>query len=304
MLPPLDLPALYDLLARLQPVSADRRLILVGGQALALWSAQLAEYDEGVDAELATSIDIDFQATPADARSAAQQLGIEILVPSIDDITPNSGVASFIDAAGYSRELDFIDAPYGLDADDVRDTAFEVVVRREGDGDATFWVMNPQRCLHSRVANLNLPGKSGPLAIGQLRVAVAITRAFGRWLLDVGEPPRSVYRLNERVFELAYYDRRALRAWAEFDVDVVAALTVDDRLSEAHLRVRQPQMRQPQMRQLVDERRAAYVRRTDRNNECASRRSPQPFVVPERTRTRAGDPDTAAILDELREERF
>lgn len=299
MLPPLDLPALYDLLARLQPVASNRRLILVGGQALALWSAQLAAYDEGVDAELATSIDIDFQATPADARSAAQQLGVKILVPSIDDITPNSGVASFVDVAGYSRQLDFIDTPYGLDADDVRDTAFEVAVRREGADDATFWVMNPQRCLRSRVANLSLPGKSGPLAIGQLRVAVAITRAFGRWLLHVGQPPRSVYRLNERVFELAYYDRRALRAWAEFEVDVMDALTVDDRLSDAHLRVRQPQMRH-----LIDERRAAYARRTDRSNECAPPRSPRRIALPEPAPIPPGRPDTATVLDELREERF
>lgn len=217
----------------------------------------------------------------------------------MDVITPNTAVASFLDRDGYTRELDFIAQPLGLDADDVRETAFEVSLAVPDGTEVMFWVMHPERCLRSRVANLGLPEKRGPLAIGQLRVAVLIVRAFGRWLLDEGVPVRIVYRLNERIGELATRKPRSHVAYFEYGVDVLDALVVDERLAPVHLA-----RRLPQIRRFAAERRAAYARRTNRNNECASRRSPQRFVLPERAPIPPGAPDTATVLDELREERF
>jgi hypothetical protein len=118
-----------------------------------------------------------------------------------------------------------------------------------------LWVMHPERCLRSRVANSRLPDKNTALAWRQLRVAIKLVAAFSRFLLDSDESPRLVMKLNERVFELAYYNRDAMRIYIEEGIDVFDAALVDKRLPERHLDIRLPQMRDA-LREKRDRRRA------------------------------------------------
>lgn len=252
-LPPFDLEEVHTLLARLRDVVSDRHVVLVGGQALAFWAAQIAPYDDTAAAAISASVDIDFQARPSDARRAAAQLGVEVRIPMLDEPSVHTGLVRFVDRHGATRTLDFIECPHGLEASNVRETALEVVLPGADERPVSFWVMHPERCLRSRIYNADLPGKRTPLAITQMRAAVAIVRAFGVAQLEAGVGEKAVRAVNEAVFELAYHDRRSHRALVDFNVDVMAALTTDPRLHEAHL-----QVRVPQMRRLVHERRARW----------------------------------------------
>jgi hypothetical protein len=252
-LPPFDLEEVHALLARMRDVVSDRHVVLVGGQALAFWAAQIAPYDATAAAAISSSVDIDFQARPSDARRAAAQLDVEVRIPTIDEPSVHTGLVRFLDRRGVTRTLDFIECPHGLEASDVRDTALKVLLPGTEERPVSFWVMHPERCLRSRIYNADLPGKRTPLAITQMRAAVAIVRAFGVAQLEAGVSEKVVRAVNEAVFDLAYHDRRSHRALVDFGVDVMTALTTDARLHEAHLRVRVPQMRR-----LVNERRARW----------------------------------------------
>lgn len=53
---------------------------------------------------------------------AAQLLGGRVFWPRLDDSTPRTGMAKFLDSEGYERTLDFLEQPQGLKAEDVRNT--------------------------------------------------------------------------------------------------------------------------------------------------------------------------------------
>jgi hypothetical protein len=202
----------------------------------------LADY-LGAASQPVASRDLDFQGYKSDVELAAKLLGGRLFVPGWDDHTPMTGKTVFMDSEGYERTLDFLAQPYGLEAEDVRQTAIEVDIEMEDGRLIPLWVMHPERCLRSRVANSELPNKQTPLAWRQLDAAIGCVRAFGRLLLDEEDVPlRTVMKLSERVYELARYDRRARKIYLERGVDVLQAIVDDPRLPEAHRKVRLPQI--------------------------------------------------------------
>lgn len=124
-----------------------------------------------------------------------------------------------------------------------RMSAIEVDISLTGERRIPLWVMHPERCLRSRVANTTLPGKNTDLAKRQLKASIVLVRAFSQFLLDEGESLRIVMKLNERVFDLALRNPDALRLYLDDGVDVSAAVLGDPRLPSAHLDVRLPQLR-------------------------------------------------------------
>lgn len=240
--PPLTLDEAVAIIARLEEAITRAKIVLIGGQAIALWGAQLREYLPAGEGPV-TSRDIDFQGSRSDVELAARLLGGELYLPGFDNHTPQTGMAVFVDSHGHKRTLDFLAQPHGLEAQDVRDTAIEIDINLPDGRRIPLWVMNPDRCLRSRVANTSLPGRDTELARRQLRASIAIVHAFGRYLLDVGERPRIVTRINERIFELAQHKEEALRLYLEQGIDVLDAVLVDDRLPAKHLEIRLPQLR-------------------------------------------------------------
>jgi hypothetical protein len=103
----------------------------------------------------------------------------------MDDHTPNTGVVLFKDSDGEERTADFLSAPYGLDARDVRDSALRIVVPDpDGSGEVPVWIMHPERCLGSRVFNVVGLKQAGQIAMEQLQRSVLSAREFSRQLLD------------------------------------------------------------------------------------------------------------------------
>jgi hypothetical protein len=181
--------------------------VLVGGQPVNFW----ASFYEGRVPALAreapfTSKDIDFCGDQRSVRVCAERLGGMPRVATFDDTTPNSGTVIFVDAAGVTRTLDIVSAPFGLDSAQVHDTA--VPVELPDDAGATtgvrFYLMHPVLCMESRVHNvIGLPAfYDTEQGRKQLRVSILFACEFlldvldGR--IDAEDPARTVLKLNER----------------------------------------------------------------------------------------------------------
>lgn len=116
------------------------------------WYRELARRGLILDdqSESLTSKDIDFRAAPRTVQRAAALLGATARLSSIDDHTPSTGLVLFLDSQGQRRQIDFLDAPYGLNARDVVETAQHVVLA-DHQGEVPVVVIHPQRLMESRV---------------------------------------------------------------------------------------------------------------------------------------------------------
>jgi hypothetical protein len=70
-----------------------------------------------------------------------------------EDRTTLAGVAMFVDSNGYERRMDFMQSAYGMNSEDVRNTAVHIDLILADGQTAPVWVMHPERCMESRVHN-------------------------------------------------------------------------------------------------------------------------------------------------------
>ena len=92
---------------------SERSVVLIGGQAVAIWVAQLEDKVGSVSASQVASRDIDFQGGQGEVQRAAELLGGRVRLPSFEDMTPITGVAIFVDSKENERYLDFLGQPTG-----------------------------------------------------------------------------------------------------------------------------------------------------------------------------------------------
>jgi hypothetical protein len=243
--PPLSLAEAERIITRIEEIVSERRVVLVGGQAVALWTAHLQSrlMDTGMAAQVVSN-DLDFLGNAEDTRMAGKLLGGKIQVSKWEDRTTLAGVAIFLDGDGYERRLDFLQSPYGMGSEDVRQTAVQVELTLTDDRRIYVWVMHPERCMESRVHNSVLENKQTDLAWRQLWASVLCARAFSQLLLDErGDAAiRDVLNLNERIFRFAQEDRSS-RLAVERDIEVFDSVLDDERLPEKFRAIRLAQMR-------------------------------------------------------------
>jgi hypothetical protein len=134
---------------------------------------------------------------------------------------------------------------YGMNADDIRQTAIEAELVIEEDRRVNVWIMHPERCMESRVHNSVLSNKQTDLAWRQLRASILCARAFSQLLLDErGEAAiRDVLKLNERIFRFAQEDRCSKLASGR-GIEAFDAVLDDERLPEKFRTIRLPQMQE------------------------------------------------------------
>lgn len=89
--PPLRLEEVRRILARLESLAEGQQIVLVGGQAVAVWAELFKE--RGLELALVTSKDIDFEGSSTAARRAGELLQADrIQIPRFGEATPNTGV--------------------------------------------------------------------------------------------------------------------------------------------------------------------------------------------------------------------
>lgn len=244
--PPLSVTEATRIFARLREVLLDRGVVLVGGQALELWAAQLEDrLPRSLTQEIA-SRDIDLLGERAIVQRAAELLDARVTLSRgwQDRMNPLVGVATFLDSEDQERRIDFLDRVHGLHADDIRETAIPVDITAS-DGALRLWVMHPHRCLESRVRNAELASKQTALAYRQIEASILCARAFATLLLDeAGEDGVvAVPKLSERIFTLAH-TATGLGLFRDRGIDVTEAVIADERLPTMFLMRRLPQLRQ------------------------------------------------------------
>lgn len=249
---PLAFADVKPVLARLERIAGD--VVLVGGQAVNFWAELYAPVVPSFAGEAPfTSKDIDFCGNARAVRICAERLGGTSRIPTMDDNTPNSGIVTFVDDSGVERTIDFVDAPFGLDATEVRRLAIPAeIVGPTGKAEGPpFLIMHPVQVMESRVHNtMGLPGYGSAEALKQLRVSVVCAREFIRYLVTNGHG-REALKLNERIFQFALKDRRGKLVHAAHGVDPFDAVVGDDDRLPARFR----ETRYPQMQRELEARR-------------------------------------------------
>lgn len=230
-----------ELLEKLGPLSRD--LVLVGGQAVNFWAQTYLPRTELLLREVPfTSKDIDFCGSAASAQACARALGGTCAIPSMDDMTPCTGVVQYVDQFAQSRVVDFLGAPFGLDVREVKAMAI-ALEEATPRGVLELRVMHPVHVLESRASNVDhLPGYRSPNGLKQLRAAVVCSREFSRDLLDDGRV-RDVLRLNERIFRFSLRGH-GMGVWLRDKISTFDAVLLDPRLPEGFMATRYPQMLQ------------------------------------------------------------
>lgn len=251
--PPLAFSDVKPILSRLERIADS--VVLVGGQAVNFWAELYASRVPAINRQAPfTSKDIDFCGDVSAVRICADRLGGTSRIATIDDHTPNTGVVTFLDEAGAERTIDFVDAPFGLDAKEVRRLAVPAEIV-DSSGKAIgrpFLIMHPVHVMESRVLNtMALPGYDSPPALKQLRVSVVCAREFIRHLVE-SDHVRAALRLNERVFTFALSNRHGRLVDARHGVDPFEAVVADDERLPARFR----EARYPQMQRELAARRA------------------------------------------------
>ncbi len=167
------------ILKELHELSEQHRIIVIGGQAVALWYRRLSQLGYLSGAELAplTSKDLDFRGARQTVQRAATLLNGEARLPTIDDPTPSTGLVLFVDNEGIKRQIDFLDAPYGLRARDVVETAQHIVLGGHGD-EISAVVIHPERLMESRIHNVVGLRQRSQHAIRQARAAIECVGHF------------------------------------------------------------------------------------------------------------------------------
>lgn len=255
---PLSYEEAVRILRELRELSEEHRIVVIGGQAVALWYRELSRLDYllGDRVEPLTSKDIDFRGAQQTVRRAAALLGGTARLPSLDDHTPSTGLVLFIDGEGRRRQIDFVDAPYGLNARDVVETAQHIVLRDEL-GEVPAVVIHPERLMESRVHNVVGLRQRSPHALRQARAAIECAYAFSRLILDseqIGAVTRrrAVLKLNERIYRFC---RQPIvrQFFCETELDPFEAILVDHPTLPHEFRtIRYPQM-ETQLAKLRDQ---------------------------------------------------
>lgn len=245
--PPLPREEVQRILVRLSPLSAEGKIVLIGGQAVAWWTVFLELEDSSREIEIYASEDIDFEGAARSAQIAAELIGGEVRLPDLDHHTPNTGIVLFTDSKGFRREIDFLGSPMGLDATDVRASAILMDVPAGDGNQVPILVMHLERCMESRVHNVVRLKTTGPIAMAQLRRSIVCAREWSRYLLGAESVAktkrlRAVLDLNERVFRKCIHSQAFRLLALEHGVEPFEAVLVDDRLPVKFRERRYPQM--------------------------------------------------------------
>ena len=225
----------------LENSSADA--VLVGGQALALWT-QIYHILPPDELSAGISADIDFIGSVSAAKTVGQALnrsGGSWILHQVgpDDATPPTAKLSLsVKEAGY-KEIDFLWAIVGVDTDRVKTRAVEMTLPGLSRG---VKIIHPLDLLASRLHNLaTIPEKRDAQGVAQAWLAISVVRAFISQAHGTLQE-RDVFPFVEEVRRVAL-NKRLGRVYYEYGFDVLAAVPVELFESEDFLSKRWPQIR-------------------------------------------------------------
>jgi hypothetical protein len=216
--------------------------VLVGGQALALWS-QIYHVLPPNELSGGISADIDFIGSVSVAKTVGQALnrsggGWKLHEVDPGDATPQTAKLSLtVKDEGY-KEIDFLWAIVGVDTEQVRNRAVEMRLPGLSKG---VKIIHPLDLLASRLHNLaDIPAKRDAQGVAQSRLAIDVVRAFISQAYSTLQE-RDVFSFVEEVRRIAL-NKKLGRVYYEYGLDVLSAVPVELFKNEHFLSKRWPQI--------------------------------------------------------------
>lgn len=230
------------LLAANEAASNDKSWLLVGGQALAYWASEY-ESLKGVETlRQYVSFDIDLLANSDFLSQLETDKRCTIRRAQLEDHTPNMAIVRFR-ANGETIDIDILQGVFGLDEANVKRNAFPVTFEADGKT-VSLWIMSPQCCLLSRLANLGLPEKRDEHAIDQLVTAIEVAEYFVEFFAN--KRPRLAHHMYNQCarWMLVYGSGRSRvkSAIRDFGVDPTTILAIDYKFSDQFSQIQLPAM--------------------------------------------------------------
>ena len=235
--------------------SSSEDTVLVGGQALALWS-QIYHVSTPNDLSAGISADIDFVGSGRTAKAVGQALNRaggnwKLHEVGPDDATPQTAKLSLtVENEGY-KEVDFLGTIVGVNTEQLKARAVEMRLPGLSRG---IKIIHPLDLLASRLHNLaDIPKKRDAQGVAQVVLAISVVRAFISQAHGT-LPERDVFPFVEEVRRIAL-NKKLRRVYYEYGFDILSAVPIELFKSEDFL-----SKRWPQIRALVTEQRNAQAK--------------------------------------------
>jgi hypothetical protein len=235
--------------------SSSEDAVLVGGQALALWS-QIYHVLPPNELSGGISADIDFIGSVRAAKTVGRALNRSSgswKLHQVDpgDATPQTARLSLtVQDEGY-KEIDFLRAIVGVNTGQLKTRAVEM--RLPGLSSAVK-IIHPLDLLASRLHNLaGISEKRDAQGVAQGRLAISVVRALISQAHSTLEE-RDVFPFVEEVRRIALNEKLG-RVYYEYGFDVLSAVPVELFKSQDFL-----SKRWPQIQALVAEQRASQAK--------------------------------------------
>jgi hypothetical protein len=229
--------------------------VLVGGQALALWS-QVYELTTPTELSSGISADMDFIGSVRAAKALGRALNSgggtwKLHQVDSDDFTPQTAKLSLaVKDEGY-KEIDFLWAIVGVDTDQVKNRAVEMTLPGVSRG---VKIIHPLDLLASRLHNLaEIPGKRDVQGVAQGTLGIGVARAFISQAHSALEE-RDVFPFVEEIRRIAL-NKKLARVYYEYGFDVLSAVRVEMFKDENF-----QSKRWPQIQALVAEQRGSQAK--------------------------------------------
>lgn len=212
-------------------LAADpNRLILVGGQAIAVWGI-VFDVPSPIGPHQSLTEDADWLGGKLDARWLSERLGspseVDLQFAGDFDATPSSAIVYLLRDGRRVLMMDFLRAIAGLEIADI----VKLAVTIEFNG-GVLQVMHPLLCLESRFANLQIIEAkrrgNGPL---QAQWMINITRTYLLQMISSGESPKEVASAIRQIAILTEF-RSGKYCFLEFQLDALTAIP-DEAISYA-----------------------------------------------------------------------
>jgi hypothetical protein len=216
--------------------------VLVGGQALAIWS-QVYRVPPPSELSSGISADIDFIGSLSEARTLGNALNrsggnwkLHPVTPG--DSTPQTAKLSLTVQDEGHKEIDFLWSIVGVDTDQAKDRAVEMTPPGFTKG---MKILHPLDVLASRLHNLaDLPDKRDAHGVAQGRLAIRVVRAFIAQAHG-SLKEREVFPFVEEVRRIAL-NRKLQGVCHEHKFDVLSAVPIELFQDEKFLSKRWPQI--------------------------------------------------------------
>lgn len=214
-----------DFLFVTRKISTDpERLILVGGQAVEVWSV-LFDVPSPLGEGIALTEDADWLGSKLDAKwlcdLLAREAPIEVQFAPDFDATPSSAIA-YIQRGNRILLMDFLRTIIGPNVEEIRKLAVRVHLNG-----CSIDVLHPLLCLHSRLANLEvLASKRSGNGPAQARWMIDITKAYLLSMVAEHQPPDELAKACRQIAQLAEFGPGKY-CYINFSIDVLQAIPVE-----------------------------------------------------------------------------